>query len=383
MDYNNENEKNLSEINDSENTVEPSDSQNDDFPVSEEENNGEYVPQFGEIEGVSYDYESEPSQPQKKKFFIFRYINPSIFIAICVFLAAILAFGAYWIFGAKTITGTWIFEVPLQSESSTADEAEKTAQQYYVFDSADSSGKGTYHIYYDGAAQTGEYELSSKDNKKVLTLGNSELYYDVEGIKLFGNATLKLTQPEYTDQTTGQKVEEQTISLAQGKDPDYESQSMEDYKIDDKLVGVWEGERSFMYYGMYEIPYSEKVTVNDNGIIKIEYKNKEMGLDNTMYYAYSAKDGKMTVQRVTSDDKEEVQYKIKDNQLTFTDKTKSSLFYDEIFGDATYYKDGKKPNTNDDKKAETETTAENTKDNAKENSTEKTTAKTAETTAAE
>lgn len=361
MENNNEKEMNVNEdLVQQENEILISETENE----SEKQETQGYVSQFDDIMGLSDDYNVTVTEPEKKKFFIFRYINPSIFVAICVFLAALLAFGAYYIFGAKTITGTWIYTVEGQS-TSTADEAE-SIDQYYVFESADSDGNGKLYTYCDGAEQCSDYTVTSDGDKKILKLGNSELTYEIEGIKLFGNATLKLTMPEQTDQTTGQKTEEQVIELAQGKEPDYENQSMDSYNTDDKLTGVWEADRSSLYYGYYLVEYTEKITIMDNGVLKINYNNEEMGLNNTIYYAYTVKNGKMTIQRVTSDDKDTVEYTVKDGKLTFVDKTANSMFYDQVFGDVTYYAEGKKPKetqteTTKSDETTTETTAENTK----------------------
>ena len=62
--------------------------------------NGGYVSQFGELTNADGEplETTAPTEEPKKKFFLFKYIHPSIFIAICVFLVALIAFGVYWIF---------------------------------------------------------------------------------------------------------------------------------------------------------------------------------------------------------------------------------------------------------------------------------------------
>jgi hypothetical protein len=345
-----------------------------------EESEG-YVSQFSELEsdpeGIDFEINT-PAEEPKKKFFIFRYINPSIFIAICVFLVALIAFGVYYVFGAKTITGSWAYTVE-SSESSSADEAEEENVLYYVFDKADSNGSGTYHVYSQGAEQTGTYTISSDNDNKIINMGGSDLYYDIEGIKLFGNATLKLTMPASTDSTTGEEVEEQTVELKESSDPDYESQTISDYKTDDKLTGEWESsDRTFLYYGMYELQYTENVQVSDDGIIKVHYTCTDLGVDSTIYYGYSADNGTLKLKRATSDDEETVKYSVKNGKLTFTDKTTSSIFYDEIFGDVTYTNPNDK---SDDSSSETTTEEETTAETTA--STSKTSETTAKTTTAE
>ena len=323
---------------------------------SEEKNESseqqEYVSQFSEVEEtVGGEQVEEPASDaltnEKKKFFLFKYVNPSIFIAICIFLAALIAFGLYVVFGNKSITGAWSYKISYQDPTATSDEAKNLETQgYYVFDKVNDKGVGTYHEYSQGAEQSGEYKVSVKDDKNVITINsNSEnsadLYYEVTGVKLFGGAKLKLTQPEYTDQTTGQKVSEQSIELESSSGPDYESNTLDDYKVDESLLGTWSSDERSLFYYYTSLPYSEKVEVLDNGIIKINYKQEDMSLDRTIYYAYTAEKGKLKLRRATSDDIEEVKYSIKDGKLTFTDKTQSSIFYDAIFGDVAYKKASK------------------------------------------
>lgn len=356
MDYNND--KNLNE----ENTTQ------ENTGVDE---NGNYVSQFGDITNTTDEFseftpEIENVGEEKKKFFLFKYIHPSIFIAICVFLAALIAFGAYYIFGAKTLTGTWVYKVEDTSSTATADEAQ-TYEYYYIFESPDSDGKGEYKVCFEGEMNGGEYTVATKDNKKVLKLGTSELYYEVEGVKLFGNATLKLTQPAQTDKSTGQTVEEQTIEMKQSKNPDYENQSMEDFKLDDALVGEWDTDFKVpYYYGMYQLDCS--ISFTDNGILKVNTKSDDLGLNSTYYYAISAEKGKMTIKNVASDDKSQIEYTLKDGVLTFNDKKGETIFNANVLGSAQFYKHGEKPKSLE---TTTEATTEKTTKTTTAKSTEK------------
>lgn len=357
MDYNKDN--NLNE----ENTIQ------ENTGVDE---NGNYVSQFGDVANTTDEFsdftpEMENVGEEKKKFFLFKYIHPSIFIAICVFLAALIAFGAYYIFGAKTITGTWVYKVEDTSSTSTADEAQ-SYEYYYIFESPDSNGKGEYKVCFEGEMNGGEYTVTTKDNKKVLKLGTSELYYEVEGVKLFGNATLKLTQPAQTDESTGQTVKEQTIEMKQAKDPDYENQSMEDFKLDDALVGDWDTDFKVpYYYGMYQLDCN--ISFTDNGILKVNTKSEDLGLNSTYYYAISAEKGKLTIKSVASDDKSEIKYTLKDGVLTFTDEKGETIFNANVLGSAQFYKHGEKPKSLETttEKATEETTKTTAKSTEKEN----------------
>ena len=307
--------------------------------------NGAYVSQFGELTNADGEplETTVPVEEPKKKFFLFKYIHPSIFIAICVFLVALIAFGVYQVFGSKTITGTWMREVENNSSaSSTADEVEKIAV-YYTFEKADSDGKGTYYMNVQGEQSKGEYTLSTSGDKKKITIGNSELTYEVTGIKLFGSAKLKLTQDAYTDQTTGQKVDSQTIEMNQDKDPGYDEMSMKDYKVDKDLVSKWKTDfKISYYYGMYQLDCD--IEIKDNGIMTVHASNSDIGMDSTYYYAYSAENGKMTIKGVTDEDKNKatLEYKLKDGILTIVDKNNKTIFSESTLGSAQYYKDGEK-----------------------------------------
>ena len=300
----------------------------------------EYQSQFSEIQAEMENEFSENAIENnahtqvKEKKGIFKYIHPSIFIAICVFLAAALAFGVYKVFIAKTIEGTWIFEAPSTSANSTADEAEKT-EMYYDFGNTDGDGKGELTIYSQGAMQKGDYTLSSDKDGLKISMGEEEYYYDVEGIRLFGNATLKLTRPESTDESTGTKVDEMTVELKQGSTPDYESDTYENYKTDNKLMGKWSFSQSINYYGQ-DISYSNVLNFKDNGILNIVVEQNDQSME--YFYAYTVKDKKLKLRQCSTDQEVEATYTIKGDKLTFDDKS--------IFAGITFYKDGKQSPSN-------------------------------------
>lgn len=71
-------------------------------------------------------------------------------------------------------------------------------------------------------------------------------------------------------------------------------------------------------------------------------------LDRYMYYAYTAKNGRLEFSLVTDKEtKYTVSYKTEDGKsLKFTnDKTTSSIFADEVFSDVTYLAENSKGNT--------------------------------------
>ena len=95
---NNENNMN------NENLVEENTSAKETNGVDE---NGGYVSQFGELTNAEGEplQTTVPVEEPKKKFFLFKYIHPSIFIAICVFF--VLRQISMWIpFNSETHVGS-------------------------------------------------------------------------------------------------------------------------------------------------------------------------------------------------------------------------------------------------------------------------------------
>ncbi len=315
--------------------------------VLEEQEESTYVSQFSDLEDtVTEETEQEVldvASPAKKPGGLFKYINPCIFIAFCIVVVSLLVYGAYTVMNT-TVTGAWMYKISYNDTSATADEAKTTQEEaYYVFDKVNEKGKGKFHEYSQGAEQSGNYSVSTKDGKNLITLeynpmAKNELTYEVTGNRLFGTAKLKLIQAAYTDQSTGQEIPEQSIELECSSSPEYDKNTFDSYNTDEKLTGTWNtDDRKFFYY-YTELPYSEKLEFSDNGVLKITYVQSDMYLDRTLYYSYTVDKGKLKIKRATSDTEEEVKYSIKNGKLKFTDKTQSSIFYDAIFGDVEYKK---------------------------------------------
>ena len=322
------------------------------------ESNQEYESQFVEVssdmynqlgEGIAEEYEA-PAPQKKEKKGIFKYIHPSIFIAICVFVAALLAFGIYNIFFVKTIEGSWVYEVSTDGTTSTADEAE-SQKIYYEFGKTDNEGVGELKMSSNGAVQKGEYQVSTEKDVNKITIGGAEYTYVVEGIKLFGNATLKLTMPESTDETTGTTIEAQTVELKQTDIPDFESDIFKDYKTDSKLTASkWSFSQNFEYYGQ-EFSYSNELEFQDNGILKIIVEQNGQSMEYN--YAYTVTDkNKLKLRACTTTEEVEATYTIKGDELSFNE--------DSMFGSNVFYKDGKQPETTVEDTTAEETTAEKT-----------------------
>lgn len=262
-----------------------------------------------------------------------------IIVIVAVFIVAGVVIGGSFIV-PKTIKGAWELTVNPEVMVATPDEVDDSDRVYYVFDKPDKYGKGQWHICYQGGIEYYEYALLEEEGVEKINLGSENLEYKITGSKLLGNAKVSLIYPEYTDESTGVTYEAQEYVLEQAKAPQYEKSAYKDYEVDKLLVGEWAtNERSlaYMYYSFY---YTETVSVKDNGVMTIHYESEDLGLDRYMYYAYTAKDGKLTFSLVTDKDTEyTVSYTFDENgRLKFIDDTTSaSIFADAFFGDVTYY----------------------------------------------
>lgn len=265
----------------------------------------------------------------KKSINLKRRIILAVSVAVVVIA---LAFAARIFFMSATIEGDWVLAVNPEISNATADEAD-TAKAYYTFSSSGQYGDGTYKTYYEGGIEEGEYKLSEKDDKKYINLGTEELEYTISKSKL------TIIYPEYTDEY-GQTTSAQEYIFERAKAPNYEKESYKDYKTDKSLLSEWTTSDRKLYYGEYELSYTETVMFKENGIMTIHYESADLMLDRYMYYAYTADSGKLTFSLVT--DKEtryNAIYNIdKDGNLTFSDdSTTASIFADEFFSDVIYY----------------------------------------------
>lgn len=278
-----------------------------------------------------------------KKRLVISIITAVVLIAACAVVYSFLA--------PKSISGDWELVVNPEISKATPDEVKDSDRVYYTFSKPGEYGDGVYKTYYDGGVEEGEYKLSEKSGKKFINLGTEDLEYKIIGSKLFGNAKLTVTYPEYTDEQTGQKSPAQDYVFVQEKAPEYEKQSYDSFETDKTLVSEWvSNERTLSYY-VNELSYTETVKFYDNGIMTIHYESTDLALDRYMYYAYTVKDGTLTFSLVTD---KETQYTVsyefdKDGNLKFTeDNTSSSIFSNEFFADVTYYSPNNLPKTDGD-----------------------------------
>lgn len=279
-------------------------------------------------------------KPYKKKGILSNklLLLPVIFLSV-VFVAAVVI-GVSFI-APKNIKGAWELVVNPELPAATADEISDSDKAYYVFDKPDSYGRGEYHTCYQGGVEYYKYELLKEDSVNKINLGAENMEYRITGSKLLGNAKLTIIFPGYDNESTGETFEAQEYVFEQAKDPKYEKQCYKDFSTDSALTGEkWTGNERTLAYYYYEIPYTQTVEFTDNGIMKIRYESKDLALDRYMYYAYTAKDNELVFSLVTDKDtKYTLSYNFDENgNLKFADdKTASSIFADEFFGEFTYF----------------------------------------------
>ncbi|MBQ8057641.1 MAG: hypothetical protein IJ275_04835 [Ruminococcus sp.] len=277
------------------------------------------------------DVEHVDKRKKRKKISVLSVAVVLVILILCVVLSFV---------GKKSIEGEWELTVNPEVTQATPDEIEDADRVYYIFEKPNQYGNGKWKICYDGGVEYYEYDLIEKDGEELINLGSVDLTYKFTGSKLLGNAKITLVYPEYTDEQTGQTVQAQEYVLEQAKAPDYEKESYDDYEVDDELIGEWAtNERTLAYY-YYSIPYSQTVSFTDKGVMTIRYESEDLALDRYMYYAYTAKDNKLTFSMVTDKDtKFTVSYKLDENgNLKFNDDTtQNSIFADAFFGDFTFY----------------------------------------------
>ncbi len=237
------------------------------------------------------------------------------------------------------ISGAWeLIENPELTAST--DEAADRENAYYVFDTPDKYGRGSYYTCYQGGIEYFKYELLEEDSVEKINLGTENMEYKITGSKSKGDAELTIIYPEQTDEMTGLKKEASEYVFVQAENPDYEKQCFDDFNVDKALLGTWiNNERSLSYY-QYSYTYEQSVEFKNNGIMIIHYKSADLLLDRYMYYAYSAEDSKLTFSPVTDKDTEySMLYGFDESgNLKFMgDTTTGSIFADAFFGNFTFY----------------------------------------------
>lgn len=262
-----------------------------------------------------------------------------LLILLGVVLLAAGVIGASFVL-PKSISGAWELVINPELPVATRDEIPESEKVYYVFDKADRYGRGECRLCYQSGVEHLKYELLQEDGVQKVNLGAEDMEYIITGSKLLGNAKLILNYPGYSDEDTGAYFDAQEYVFEQAENPVYEKSSYKDYEADKKLINKWtSNERTLAYY-YYNIPYTQTVEFNENGVMIIRYESADLGLDRYMYYAYTAENGELTFSLVTDKEtKYTVSYDFdKTGNLKITnDTTENSIFADAFFGDFTFY----------------------------------------------
>lgn len=214
----------------------------------------EYVPQFADIaDSSAYDQSAAPVKVKKKSPVI-----PSIVIAACILLAAIICGVIFLVFFNTSITGTYVIET----------EEVPDVQTYFIFEE---DGKLTERA---GSIELeGTYEITTENNVSKLTLEipanylNVTYNYTLQGNRLTGMKIL-LSDDSGNSMTFAPETYEETVV-----------EPIDKAQLDSKLVGTWEDTAG---YGM------EYTFNDDNTIVMSSYGAN-------IYGYYSAENDEVTI----------------------------------------------------------------------------------------
>ncbi len=211
--------------------------------VEQEEDNGGYVSQFGELEEFTEDTE-ENTVVTKKPRSTKKVVVVSI-IVVCLLLAG--ALGVYFAFFDKSIYGTWV------NTQTTSDGTQLST--YYVFErnSLETYSANEY------VHQRTVYNQVKYDENTFGILQNGEVSmncsYSVTG-NLIKGKKLSYTMKGYEEQPP---VEMDKVSK---KDlPNADDLKGPKFKLNDKIVGVWEKEDNVGYMEYLIFDETGKMTV--------------------------------------------------------------------------------------------------------------------------
>ena len=261
-----------------------------------------------------------------------RKIGVPLIIAACIFLAAVLFFGAWKCFFDTSIIGTWSFSIETtKTDSETKKEEKETITYTFDFDN-----NGNVGMHRAGTTLTGRYSLvndgdgNPKMKISISNLGqpyiNADFYYTVCG-NIFTGRTLKLTDCTglflAPDQSSDSATEEEKskMKLADSTVIDgyryyildfkpseitYKVVYYDDFKPDSKVTGSWlyeNGDSGYNYTytfgedGTFEMISSEVYTKGsykiDDGKITVHYFDIN-GTEYEVPIDYSVDGNKMT-----------------------------------------------------------------------------------------
>lgn len=194
---------------------------------SEDDENSDYISQFGELEGFVEGYEKNDfdggvavdAMPENKKKMKKKTLITIIVVVAIVIIG--LAVGAYFVFFNNSIKGTWM------------EEGEDGANTYYVFnDNSFEIISGNEYT-----TQKSIYSDVQYDNGTMSIMAYGEVYmrftYSVSG-NLIQGKTLSLTMEGY--ESSG------AIELKNAWNVDVPQElSGPEFKKNDEIIGVWKG----------------------------------------------------------------------------------------------------------------------------------------------
>lgn len=254
----------------------------DEIPDSDNNTDGGYVSQFGEIEGINNGGVSETKTVVRKKK---RLIMPTVIVSAGILLATVVVAVVYLLFFDTSVVGTYIIEPETTGEEVTT-QSEDQVKSYFIF-----KEDGTLIQRYGSYEYLGTYQTSSEDGQSKIYLsipGNGvdvTYNYKIEGNKLTG---AKLV---WSDDIGN------SVTLAPATYSEVEVEDIEDAKVDEGLVGKWEDTlgQGIVY------------TFNDDNTLIMS------GESINIYCKYSASDGLITVKFVVDEVTEtSMPYEIKD-----------------------------------------------------------------------
>lgn len=237
-----------------------------------------YVPQFADVADPSV-YAQPAAVKVKKK----SVVIPSVIIAACIFLAAIICGVVFLLFFNTSIAGTYVIE--------TAETPE--VQTYFIFEE---DGKLTEKA---GSIELeGTYEITTENNVSKLTIEipanyiNTTYNYTLEGNRITGMKIL-LSDDNGNSTTFVPATYNETVV-----------EPIEKAQLDSKLIGKWEDSAG---YGM-------KYTFNDdNTMIMSSYGAN-------IYGYYSAENDTIKIKYQAAELVENsAQYTFKDDSLVLND----------------------------------------------------------------
>ncbi len=243
-------------------------------------------------------------------------------------------------FSSNDIVGTWKLVSTSENEKLTKDQS----NEYYVFEEPDDNGNGIYYYVRQGAKSKGNYHLTEKDGKDIVTMYyGQEVQYELSGSKLFGNAQLKLILPKGQSKVSDD-VYTETFEYS---NPPYTKSEYKDYKVDEKLLGKWTSKERYMeeQYSYNKVALME-IEFADNGLMTVYYDVDEkdesyvdmLPQDAYVCYSYTVENNKLKLRQFTDENEYTVSYKIDGDKITFDGDATSHYTFYPLFGDYTYTK---------------------------------------------